>query len=397
MPTRDYTRSQFDPSQFQQQQNQAYAVLEAICGPEVAAAFARYYGRNISPDEIVNTARQYGLWSVQTGMHGPASQKALLDKLGIPAQYSPEVNQNAIQQTLAQGGIAAVSTPFHYFTIQGYDPTTGRYDTGASGTALRGGNRYLTMQDITQLGRGAPQGQFLLTGGGQADNSAAATGQTLDYNNKEQVKQYIRYAAAQRGIDPETAVRVAESEGLNNYTGDNGSSFGPFQLHYGNVAGGGNAVGGMGDSFTKATGLDARDPNTIKEQIDFSLDNARQGGWSQWHGAARAGIGNYTGIGTFKGDPSTYGDFSNLSSAPAANKGGLSNQSARPVATGLPHLAGGFSSAGGQATGLPALSAYGGPPMVQMGNQFMTPFGAMQGNFGPTVPPPIAQQNSWLR
>jgi hypothetical protein len=98
-----YTRPQYDPSQFQDPQNQAYAVLGSICGPEVAAAFARYYGKNISPDQIMQVARQYGLWSAQTGMHGPQAQKMLLDKLGIPTQFSPEVNLNAINQSSASG------------------------------------------------------------------------------------------------------------------------------------------------------------------------------------------------------------------------------------------------------------------------------------------------------
>lgn len=98
------------------------------------------------------------------------------------------------------------------------------------------------------------------------------------------IESYIRSAASQRGIDPDQAVRVARSEGLNSYTGDSGSSFGPFQLHYGNVAPGGNAVSGLGDVFTQQTGLDARDPNTVKQQIDFSLDHAAQNGWGAWHG-----------------------------------------------------------------------------------------------------------------
>lgn len=107
---------------------------------------------------------------------------------------------------------------------------------------------------------------------------------------------YIRQAAAQRGIDPETAVKVANSEGLNTYVGDSGSSFGPFQLHYGGVASGGNAVSGLGDTFTKRTGLDARDPNTWRQQVDFALDTAKQTGWGPWHGAAAAGIGDREGL-----------------------------------------------------------------------------------------------------
>lgn len=100
----------------------------------------------------------------------------------------------------------------------------------------------------------------------------------------DQIKTYIRQAATARGIDPDQAVRVAKSEGLGSYVGDNGSSFGPFQLHYGGVAPGGNAVGGLGDAFTAKTGLDARDPRTVPAQIDFALDHAKQNGWGAWHG-----------------------------------------------------------------------------------------------------------------
>jgi hypothetical protein len=96
---------------------------------------------------------------------------------------------------------------------------------------------------------------------------------------------YIRRAAAQRGIDPDVAVKVAKTEGLGGgYAGDQGSSFGPFQLHYGNVAKGQNAVSGLGDLFTQKTGLHASDPKTVPQQVDFALDYAARNGWSPWHG-----------------------------------------------------------------------------------------------------------------
>lgn len=96
---------------------------------------------------------------------------------------------------------------------------------------------------------------------------------------------YIREAARKRGIDPDIAVRVARSEGLGGaYAGDRGSSFGDFQLHYGGMAGGGMAVGGLGDEFTRKTGLDAKDPSTWRQQADFALDQARKQGWGAWHG-----------------------------------------------------------------------------------------------------------------
>lgn len=96
---------------------------------------------------------------------------------------------------------------------------------------------------------------------------------------------YIRAAAAARGIDPNVALAVWASEGRGGYVGDHGTSFGPFQLHYG---------GGLGDIFTKQTGLHASDPNTQKQQIDFALDWAKTHGWSDWHGwrgSPFAGIG----------------------------------------------------------------------------------------------------------
>lgn len=119
--------------------------------------------------------------------------------------------------------------------------------------------------------------------------------------NLAEIETYIRDAAIKRGVDPDVAVAVAKSEGLYSYVGDRGSSFGPFQLHYGGVASGGMAVSGLGDEFTKATGLDARDPSTVKAQVDFALDQAAKGGWGPWHGwhgAQWAGIDrNYKGGG----------------------------------------------------------------------------------------------------
>lgn len=98
-----------------------------------------------------------------------------------------------------------------------------------------------------------------------------------------EVESYIRTAAKKRGINPDVAVNVAKSEGLYSYVGDKGTSFGPYQLHYkNNIPGLSN--GGLGDEFTKATGLHAKDRDTVKQQIDFALDAAIRQGWTPWHG-----------------------------------------------------------------------------------------------------------------
>jgi hypothetical protein len=118
----------------------------------------------------------------------------------------------------------------------------------------------------------------------------------------EEREAFYRAEAAKRGITPNQAMLVTLSEGFKKYVGDRGSSFGDWQLHYGKVASGGMAVGGLGDEFTKKTGLDARDPSTWKEQATFSLDWAKSHGWGAWHGwkgDKMAGIGGGTTQMTF--------------------------------------------------------------------------------------------------
>ncbi len=104
----------------------------------------------------------------------------------------------------------------------------------------------------------------------------------------------VGQTAQKYGIDPGTALKVAMAEGGAsggygpNGIGDKGTSFSPFQLHYG---------GGMGDDFTAATGLDASDPKNVAAAVDYSLMRASKEGWGAFHGAKRAGIGQFDGIG----------------------------------------------------------------------------------------------------
>lgn len=113
--------------------------------------------------------------------------------------------------------------------------------------------------------------------------------------NVREVEQYIRQAAARRGIDPNIAVRVARSEGLapgvwqSNVVknGRRETSYGPFQLLVG---------GGLGDKFRRQTGMDPSDPSSVYAQVDFALDQASQGGWGPWYGAAKVGVGRWDGL-----------------------------------------------------------------------------------------------------
>ncbi|TBF08726.1 phage tail length tape measure family protein [Rhizobium ruizarguesonis] len=111
------------------------------------------------------------------------------------------------------------------------------------------------------------------------------------------IASYISQAAAKRGIDPDTALRVANSEGglkswnLQSTYVKNGvqePSFGPFQLYKG---------GGLGNEFMRKTGLDPALAQNGPAGVDFALDHASKNGWGAWYGAGKAGIGNFEGIG----------------------------------------------------------------------------------------------------
>lgn len=124
----------------------------------------------------------------------------------------------------------------------------------------------------------------------------------------DNIRDYIAEAAMLRGMDPGIALRVAQSEGgfeaARRGTFATGSSWWPFQLHYGGAGYEylGN-VAGMGNSFTAMTGWAPGDPAAWKDSVDYALDVARRSGWGQWYGAAAAGIGNFQGIPRARGGP----------------------------------------------------------------------------------------------
>lgn len=108
------------------------------------------------------------------------------------------------------------------------------------------------------------------------------------------IEGYIRQAAAERGIDPDIAVRVAMSEGgvtdpiRQSDVVKNGvreQSYGPFQLYMN---------GGLGNEAL-AAGIDPR--KDWQGGVNFALDKAKEGGWGPWYGAQRVGITGMDGIG----------------------------------------------------------------------------------------------------
>ena len=112
----------------------------------------------------------------------------------------------------------------------------------------------------------------------------------------KEVDDYTRQAAMKYHIDPNVASKFLGTEssyGQAKKPGDNGTSFGPFQLHF---APDGKA---MGDDFRRDTGKDPRDPKTWQAQIDYAMMRAARDGWSPgWTTTMnKLGMNQWSGIG----------------------------------------------------------------------------------------------------
>ncbi|GJD63750.1 hypothetical protein [Methylobacterium frigidaeris] len=207
------------------------------------------------------------------------------------------------------------------------------------------------------LKRGWNWGKGKLFGGGSASAAPGAAGTAAagvggepgvrgrpDLLNSggasPEVVDYIRQRASALGIDPDTAVAVANTEGLRGYKldgkkdggGDNGMSFGPYQLYYG---------GGLGNEFSKKhPGLHASDKSTYKQQVDFALEHAAKNGWGSWYGARNNGIGNWAGIGGRAGvkastGPQTAGDVPGANGVGAVEQRQHGATRSQPITTEL--------------------------------------------------------------
>lgn len=126
------------------------------------------------------------------------------------------------------------------------------------------------------------------------------------------IEAYIRQSAIARGIDPNIAVKVAQSEGgLNSWNmqslatknGIQEPSYGPFQMLKGGPGTG--YPTGLGNDFMNKTGLDPALAVNGPAATDFALDHASRNGWGAWYGADKAGISKWDGIGKNPGIDST--------------------------------------------------------------------------------------------
>lgn len=125
------------------------AEAAAACGPAAAVAFARANGRNPTLREAVDLAKRLG-WTEAGGMNGVANQQRLLERMGVAAELDAGATAATIGERARAGEMVTVSTPKHYYVVDGYDPTTGRVHVGQSGLARQGGSTWMTLEDIAR-------------------------------------------------------------------------------------------------------------------------------------------------------------------------------------------------------------------------------------------------------
>lgn len=283
----------------------------AACGPIAVAGLLRAFGVDENPASIAERGLDNRQWSPGLGMtRGDGSAVSdLLGSYGIKNINLPS-KASTIQAitSLVQRGVPVIlNGPNHYLLAQDYDSQTGKFFVGATGSnALDGGADWMTLQDMANHpGVGGAIESFIVPTQQPRSTLDARSKQRFspqstdgDANPTPQdVAKYIVQSAAQRRIQPQAALRVAQGEGgleaARRGTFDTGSSWWPFQLHYGGPGYEqyGNTVG-MGTAFTQETGWQPGDPRAWKASIDYALDQARKAGsWGAWYGRQNTGVG----------------------------------------------------------------------------------------------------------
>jgi TP901 family phage tail tape measure protein len=182
-----------DLKQTQQQWSGWAADANDICGPRLASMFADAVGRPPTPEEARGLAEKMGIYSVGPNGRGSgilaAGQfdeygTALIQQLnpGSTAKLEQTGATGAAAGALAQQALGAGSplvgfnTGKHYFGATDYDPTSGKFNVGGTGTSLINGKEWMSISEIEALG-GAITGVITLVDG--ATGSFATMSQSV--------------------------------------------------------------------------------------------------------------------------------------------------------------------------------------------------------------------------
>ena len=147
----------------------------AACGPAAAVRFAEKYGRNPTLREATDIAASVG-WNSGSGMAGISSEKALMDKLGVPTKIVQGAQWDAFAKEAQTGNPVTISTSGknggHYFFADAYNSETGAFHVGQSGKDLIGGTEWMTPAQMENL-MGSAQGALFADNPGTPVQSSA--------------------------------------------------------------------------------------------------------------------------------------------------------------------------------------------------------------------------------
>ncbi len=236
---------------------------------------------------VFNAIKSFVSWFSAKALPAPAGGKSLGDDLGLPGLEHESYDGTGFgglykETAYASGGgsDSPVAQAVKSGVLDAFRALMG--DGGASGGA--GGGTGLMNASWGGGGGGGFAGG---TWNGRTLSVGSGTGVGHVASQTERAA-YIRATAASLGIDPNTALRVAQSEGFYQYTGDQGRSFGDFQMFTG---------GGLGN-IALSRGINIRDPHNWKAADRLALEIAAQKhSWADWHGARKVGIGDHQGFG----------------------------------------------------------------------------------------------------
>jgi hypothetical protein len=230
-------------------------------------------------------------------VQGPASVQKVLDyvkKIGVATKEDTDAF-GELEKRISQMGVKAESLGRKFLGGKGGGASMIIEAADLLNMTPAEAWAYLNRTDRKGLGQNRGDGQ----GSGPGSNlfpSGAFTSQA----DKEA---FIRSEAAKRGINPNTAMSVARSEGFNTFKSSipGEESYSAFQLH---VTPGGRG-GHVGDQFRAQTGLDPSDKANERNAIVFALDDVKRTGWVHYHGAKNTGIGPWEGIDRSSGGSSS--------------------------------------------------------------------------------------------
>ena len=94
-----------------------------------------------------------GVWAGQPSKawQVAGSERRCCSECGIGARLLANPAQDVIAKDIALGNPVILDTPAHYFVADAFDPTTGRFHVGNSGTAFKAGSAWLSLNEMQRL------------------------------------------------------------------------------------------------------------------------------------------------------------------------------------------------------------------------------------------------------